>query len=256
MIQPIGYLKLHRELASKTIWANSNSKQRNVLITVLMMAWFKESEWDWKGEKFKTYPGQFVTSLESIAKECGNDVSVQNVRTALTKFESLGFLTNKSTNKNRLITITNWVLYQQDKDLTNKQNSRQSTINQQATNNQLTTKEESKESKKEKNDIIVAEKTDFDVALEEFEKMRNKIKKPMTDKAKVMLVSKLDKLSSDKTMQIAILEKSILNNWSDVYQLKPEDIPFVEPITPVQQEEYIPTTYPMHELFKKMAGED
>jgi len=172
MIQPIGYLKLYRELASKAIWANSNSKQRNILITVLMMAWFKDSEWDWKGEKFKTQPGQFVTSLESIAKECGNDVSVQNVRTALTKFESLGFLTNKSTNKNRLITIVNWALYQQDKDLSNKQINRQLTINQQATNNQLTTKEEGKEGKNEY--IVFGEFKRVRFTQEEIDKIKSR----------------------------------------------------------------------------------
>lgn len=57
-------------------------------------------------------------------------------------------------------------------------------------------------------------------SIYEFIKMRNLIKKPMTDKALTMLINKLEKLSSDKNIQIKILEKSILKNWTDIYELK------------------------------------
>ena len=60
-------------------------------------------------------------------------------------------------------------------------------------------------------------------ALKEFEKMRVKIKKPMTDRAKQLLLSKLRKLSDDETEQIAILEQSVLHGWQDVYPLKEGD---------------------------------
>lgn len=57
-------------------------------------------------------------------------------------------------------------------------------------------------------------------SLKEFEKMRVKIKKPMTDRAKQLLLSKLRKLSGDEAEQIAILEQSVLHGWQDVYPLK------------------------------------
>ena len=57
-------------------------------------------------------------------------------------------------------------------------------------------------------------------SIYEFIKMRNLIKKPMTDRALTMLINKLKKLSSDKDIQIKILEKSILKNWTDIYELK------------------------------------
>jgi hypothetical protein len=99
-----------------------------------MMANFKEKQWEWKGEKYKAKPGQFVTSLENIAKECGKGVSVQNVRTALTRFEKLEFLTNESTKTGRLITIANWEVYQSVEE--NQQSD------QQSPNKDLTTREE------------------------------------------------------------------------------------------------------------------
>ena len=60
--------------------------------------------------------------------------------------------------------------------------------------------------------------------LKEFEAMRKSIKKPMTARAKELLLSNLAKLSTDTETQIKILNQSILNSWQDVYPLK-EDHP-------------------------------
>jgi hypothetical protein len=108
------------------------------------MAWHKEKEWEHNGEIYKTSPGQFVTSLESIQKNCAKDVSIQNIRTALLKLEKWGFLTNKSTNKNRLITIVNWEVYQP------KEKNQQA--DQHSTNKQLTTNKNVENVKKKDND--------------------------------------------------------------------------------------------------------
>lgn len=155
MIQPSGYFCIHRELFNKPIWLNSNSKQKTILITLLGMANYKENQWDYNGKKFKVEPGQFITSIESIAKECGSDVSTMNVRTALTRFVKLEFLTSQSTNRNTLITIVNWTSYQQDIQSTNKQSNICLTSAQQTTNKRLTTNEERKKViRKEGNNIL------------------------------------------------------------------------------------------------------
>ncbi len=60
-------------------------------------------------------------------------------------------------------------------------------------------------------------------SIYEFIKMRKLIKKPMTDRALTMLINKLEKLSSDKDIQIKILEQSILKNWTDIYPYKEEN---------------------------------
>ena len=81
-----------------------------------------------------------------------------------------------------------------------------------------------KERKKETNyDKIInsmVEDEEVKNSIYEFIKMRKLIKKPMTDRALTMLINKLEKLSSDKDIQIKILEKSILKNWTDIYELK------------------------------------
>ena len=139
-----GWIKLHRCLLDKPIWSGSTPEQKVVLLTLLMMANHKGKEWEWKGKKYKAEPGQFVTSLDSIVKKSGEGVSIQNVRTALKRFEKYEFLTNESTNKNRLITIVNWGFYQSCEEESNKQTNKQLTSNQQATNKQLTTNKNDK----------------------------------------------------------------------------------------------------------------
>lgn len=58
-------------------------------------------------------------------------------------------------------------------------------------------------------------------ALNDFSSMRKVIKKPMTDRAKSMLCTKLEKLSGgDRATMIAILDESTMHSWSDVYELK------------------------------------
>lgn len=58
-------------------------------------------------------------------------------------------------------------------------------------------------------------------ALQYFEAMRNKIKKPMTDQAKKRLVTELEKLApGDRDAQIAILHQSEDHCWAGVFALK------------------------------------
>lgn len=52
----------------------------------------------------------------------------------------------------------------------------------------------------------------------DFEAMRKQIKRPMSERAKKLIVARLQKLGEDKANEI--LEQSIVNCWQDVYPLK------------------------------------
>ena len=140
-----GWVKLYRELKSKSIWQLSSPEQKVVLITILLLANHEENKWEWKGEQFACKPGQLITSLNSLVRECGEGVTIQNVRTALDRFEKLGFLTNISTKTGRLITVVNWEKYQGrdyigDKLSENSQQSKSITkvLNSEKSTNELT----------------------------------------------------------------------------------------------------------------------
>lgn len=108
-----GWIKLHRDMLEQSLWVNSTLEQRVILLSLLCMANYRENEWEWKGNVYKLKPGQFITSLQSIVNVCrSKDISIKKVRTALERFERLGFITVESNRSGRLITINNWEMYQ------------------------------------------------------------------------------------------------------------------------------------------------
>jgi hypothetical protein len=177
-----GWIKLYRQLLNKAIWQCSTMEQKVILITLLLMANHEEKEWEWQGEKFKCKPGQFVTSLKSIAEKAGSDISIQNVRTAIAKFEKYEFLTNQSTKTGRLITIVNWELYQsQDSKLT-----KGLTKHQQSANKALTTNKNDKNDKKNNPPIVPPVKKSYaefvTMTEDEYKKLLTKYGKEKTVK--------------------------------------------------------------------------
>lgn len=91
---------------------------------------------------------------------------------------------------------------------------------------EITTKKEGKNARKnETYDSIVSGFTDDDDlrrAIYDFIAMRKFIKKPMTNRALRMLLSRLSKLSNDVGTQVDILDQSIMHNWQTVYELHNE----------------------------------
>lgn len=93
----------------------------------------------------------------------------------------------------------------------------------------LNTDEEVEERKKKNAptgyDAIINEKISNDEVkktLYEFIKMRKLMKKPLTDFALVKLIEKLEGFTTAPQVQVAILEKSILNNYQDIFPIKEE----------------------------------
>ena len=147
-----GWIKLYRCLMDTPIWLNSTPEQINILFAILMLANHKGMEWEWKGEKFKVESGQFITSSTKLAEKCGVGITRQNVRTALKRFEKLGFLTYESTKSGILITIVNWGIYQGEGDTPNQEVNQDLTKTQPRPNQDLTTNKNDKNIKNDKKD--------------------------------------------------------------------------------------------------------
>jgi hypothetical protein len=143
-----GYIALYRILLDKPIWRKSTPEQKSILITLLLMANHEENEWEWMGQKFKVFPGQFITSLDSIVNACGKGITIQNVRTALERFEKLEFLTSGATKCGRLITILKWQTYQVELKKGNKGTNKDLTKTSQRPNKDLTPNNNDKNDKK------------------------------------------------------------------------------------------------------------
>jgi hypothetical protein len=213
-----GYVKLHRELMDKPIWRQSIPEHKALLITIMMMVNHAPEEWEWQGKKYRCDPGQTITSIDKLQQMAGKGVTTQNVRGALVRFEKLGFLTNVSTKTGRLITIVNWGEYQANNNVTNKDSNKEVTKNQQRGNKALTPNKNDKNDKNDKNINIPLE---LEEPLEAFMDMRKKIKAPMTDRAKEMLLKKLNELSDgDIKTSIKILDQSTMNGWKGIFPIK------------------------------------
>lgn len=85
----------------------------------------------WKGIKYER--GQFIASLETIARESG--LSIQNTRTAIKHLISTQELTQSKAGKYRIFTVVKYDYYQQCNTISNNV----LTINQQESNKELTT---------------------------------------------------------------------------------------------------------------------
>jgi hypothetical protein len=142
-----GWIKIYRKIQDSDMYKQLNSKQRDVMVQCLLLANHKEITWEWQGDFITCHPGQFITSLQNLKKVCAKDVSIQNIRTALGKLKKWQFLTIKSTKTGRLVTVLNWVSYQQD-DIDNQQS------NQQRANKELTTNKNVKNVKNTKRKTI------------------------------------------------------------------------------------------------------
>lgn len=236
-----GWVKLHRELLDKPIWAKSTSQQKTILITLLMMANHKPNEWEWKGEKFEVKEGQFVTSIDSIKQKAGKDISTQNVRSALAKFEKYGFLTNKSTKMGRLVTIVNWGLYQCCNDEGNKDTNKEVTKRSQRTNKEVTS---NKNDNNDKNDKKNNYAPSVNMKKEQYEKLIEKFGEAGTkDRIENLSLYKQSKGKKYKCDYSTILA------WS-----RKEEKPSVPVPSKKSKEEILGVDAEIEEYYKTLGG--
>lgn len=89
-------------------------------------------------------------------------------------------------------------------------------------NKELNNKKLNNNKKESEIDVILSNVEDeiLRYTLTEFIKMRKSIKKPMTSHALELLIKKLYKMTDDKEKRCEILERSILNGWQDIYEIK------------------------------------
>lgn len=137
-----GWIKLHRRLLDWE-WIDDHNTFR-LFIFMLMLA--NHADKKWRGEIIKS--GSFITGRESLAKKTG--LSVQQVRTSISKLKSTSEITIKKSNKFSIISITNWSEYQE----INQQVNQQVTNNQPASNQQVTTNKNVKKEKNVKNIFV------------------------------------------------------------------------------------------------------
>lgn len=240
------WIKLYRKMIDDPIFVNSTGPQVKVLMTVMFLAAWTPKKWDVLGHELTIQPGEVFISTRDLADRAGDDVSREVVRKALVRFEKLGFWTLKRTRKGTLIHIVNWRKYQlYDSEWNPIENPRgthrEPTENPPRTHGEPNNKKESKNSKnvrrEEYNTPLPPKGGKGEVAslfkkfsgtnqellsaLKEWQEMRIRMKKPLTEKAAELNLKDLQKLSGgDEKMMVAIISQSIKRGWQGFYALK------------------------------------
>lgn len=229
IIMSKGWIKLWRKLRENPFM--KKPAYRAVWIELLFEAehgmiydngnWRKRKESElrsiiWKGKQQKLKPGQLTCGAYQLGKWTG--IPRGTVERILKTFENEEQIEVESSNQFSLITVKKWEEYQMDEEV-NEERVR----NERGTGEErVRTPKELKELKNEKEKGFF-KKEKFKTTWADYEAMRKKLRKPMTDRAMELALSKLEKLSNgDVDIAIAILEQSILNSWQGIFPLREE----------------------------------
>lgn len=105
------------------------------------------------------------------------------------------------------------------KSLKTTENPNKSTGNPDKSTGNSQSKKKVKDTKVSQKEIIIPE--EIAEAFEGFSEMRNRIKRPLTSRARTMAINELQKLApNDYSKQIKILDQSTLNCWQGLFPLK------------------------------------
>ena len=141
----IGWIKLHRSLLKWEWYRDNNVKI--LFLHFLLKANHETSRY--LGHEIP--PGSLVGGYPSLSEQTG--LSIQSIRTAISKLKSTGEITVTITPKFSIISLQKWDEYQ----IINRQNNSTSTDDQQMTNRRPTTSKEVKKDRSKELDAVFEE---------------------------------------------------------------------------------------------------
>jgi DNA-binding transcriptional MocR family regulator len=162
-----GFIKLHREIAEWEWYQDSNTFR--LYIHLILHANYTDKKY--QGTLVRR--GEFITSHQGLADKL--NLSIQNVRTAIKKLKSSGYITVKPTSKYSHITIVEYDIMQDKHTPTNIPTNTLVTNDQQLTNKQTTTTKEKKNIKEINKETIEKRKKGFKNDVFKHSQYSNKI---------------------------------------------------------------------------------
>lgn len=201
-----GWIKLHRRSLEHWLYKeNRPHTKREAWEDLLLHCNHSDEKILIGNELIECKRGQSIKSLLTWSKTFNWTIS--KVRRFFILLEKDSMIQTENVKKTTRITICKYEDYQGERNNNETKVKRK----RNASETQATTNKNVKNVKK---DI-----SDFDIIFDCFIEMRNKIKKPLTDKAKELIKSKLSKLTNTEKEKILILEQSIENSWQGVFPL-------------------------------------
>ena len=128
-----GWIKLHRKLVDNPV-VMKDSDYLALWVYLLLQASHAPCPIIFKGEKITLKPGQLITGRKVLSSELKIDEN--KVTRILKTFENEQQIEQQTSNKNRLITIVSWDVYQKGEQRNNQQvNNKRTTDEQQVNTN-------------------------------------------------------------------------------------------------------------------------
>lgn len=125
--QRLGWVKLHRKLLDHPRFTDGDWLK--VKLALLLLATHKPYQAIFGGTKITLQPGQLITSQKSLSTL--TKVQGSKIERILRVMKTDNQIDNLGSNRNRLITVKNWIQYQGD----DKQNEKQMTTHRQTSDN-------------------------------------------------------------------------------------------------------------------------
>ncbi len=138
-----GYIKLYRKVLDNPV-VMRDADHLAIWVYLLLEARKFEKEAYLGGKKITLKPGQLTTGRKQISGKLR--VTESKIQRVLTLYENEHLIEQRTTNRNRLISIVGWDKYQDNEQLSEQPTDNQRTTNEQPVN---TPKESKKERKKE-----------------------------------------------------------------------------------------------------------
>ena len=194
-----GWIKLHRRLLGWE-WYDDHNTLR--LFTHFLLTCNYEPE-TWRGKPIGV--GQRIIGRKKLASESG--LSEQQIRTCLRNLQSTNDITIKSTKEYSLITVVNWIEYQESNQQPNQQTTSQTT----------TPKEVKKERKKNITPIVPLPDWLNEKAWQDLLSYRGN---KFTYRAKELSIMKLDKLRANGNKPEDVINQTIMNGYKGLFAVK------------------------------------
>lgn len=123
-----GFITLHRKIKDSAIY--SDSQAVHLWVHLLLKANHKDNEFVHNGKLVNVKRGQMITGRDKLAAETG--INSSKIQRLLKLFQDMQMIEQQTNSKNRLISITNYHLYQSGEQ---QMNSKRTTNEQQVNTN-------------------------------------------------------------------------------------------------------------------------
>ena len=229
MSEPIGWIKIHRKIFKNPFYFSEPFNRALAWIDLILLANHEDNFFYKRGIKVDVKRGQVGYDLESLGIRW--KWSRGKVERFILELENEGQIVRQKNNITTLLSIVNYSEYQKHDKADSKANDK---ADSKADSKANGSKQECKEVKNDKNDnniriinnpqmLTIPEKISAEL-FEDFCRMRKSIKKPLTEKAKDLAISKLMEFEKKKPGDAnKSLEQSIMNSWQGLFEPKVEE---------------------------------